>query len=440
MSAQQDPGTPSPGGQAFPFLLKYLFPPPPPSSPDYYQRLLLCHYTFFCCRVFHLERAFPEPYIWVALLTHCVAPVFRWQYSHTFSTLSSIRTCCDTDITMPSAATTTTTEAAPAVSPESTSSPSTAKAEEVATTTTKTTTIKIEPIVPRITIPLTPATPISSARSPSSATLASFRLNVNSSLKSPALPSELPRSPMSATFSALPLTPSLEPGQKTPITPPAAYMEFLKNAIASPSDLKSPKFLPHHHPAGNASAGPSSPMHTPQYWQGKRYRSSLSGPSGGMPSPGLLSAGHSGSHTKKEGYTPTHSSGLSSASSSSSLSSAMDSLASTSRSSSGTSMEMEPSTADLAGPASVSSPKKVVRFVKSEGNSPNGKEPIDEQTIEGEDELDEDEVMEEVERTRRKSIGKDGVVTIKQVVTTTVTFKPRMSLMPAPKGKRRRIE
>jgi hypothetical protein len=34
----------------------------------------------------------------------------------------------------------------------------------------------------------------------------------------------------------------------------------------------------------------------------------------------------------------------------------------------------------------------------------------------------------------------DGRVTVKQVVTTTVTYStPRMSLLPAPKGKRRRI-
>jgi hypothetical protein len=33
----------------------------------------------------------------------------------------------------------------------------------------------------------------------------------------------------------------------------------------------------------------------------------------------------------------------------------------------------------------------------------------------------------------------DGRVTVKQTITTTVTYTPRMALMPAPKGKRRRV-
>lgn len=92
--------------------------------------------------------------------------------------------------------------------------------------------------------------------------------------------------------------------------------------------------------------------------------------------------------------------------------------------------------------------KKVVRFAKPDGKTPDADE-IEEggeaeeeegEEEEEEEEDDEDEPMEEVKRVRKKTINKDGTVTIKQVVTTTVTFKPRMSLMPAPKGKRRRIE
>lgn len=257
---------------------------------------------------------------------------------------------------------------------------------------------------------------------------------VRSSLKSPIFPSELPRSPMSATFLLTPVDGSL----KTPITPPVAYMDFLKNAIASPSDLKSPKFLPHHHhPGGHMSAGPSSPMYQHAIQSGKRFRASVSGPSGGMPSPGLLSphayhphavtSASSQGKKDKQVYTPTHSSGLSSASSStdsllSSSSSGTDSEP-VSRSSSGTSIEREPVVAE--------SSKKAVRFVKQED---------EEESAEDEEKEAEDEVMKEVDCTRQKTVNKDGSVTIKQVVTTTVTFKPRMSLMPAPKGKRRRIE
>ncbi|KAF8422969.1 hypothetical protein EV426DRAFT_574906 [Tirmania nivea] len=295
-----------------------------------------------------------------------------------------------------------------------------------------------------------PSPPLTTSSKLASISTSGFASAVPTSLKSPAFPSELPRSPMSATFSLLPHTPGMagEGALKTPITPPVAYMDFLKNAIASPSDLKSPKFLPHHHPAGHVSVGPSSPMN-PQHNPAKRYRASISGPSGGMPSPGLLGAhiqalakASSSSSQTKSPYTPTHSSALSSArSSTSSLSSSLSSSSTSStnsepvsHSSSGTSVEREPVVTE--------SSKKVVRFAKPDGKTPDaeGVEEGEEEEEEEQEEDDEEEPMEEVKRIRKKTINKDGTVTIKQVVTTTVTFKPRMSLMPAPKGKRRRIE
>ena len=85
-----------------------------------------------------------------------------------------------------------------------------------------------------------------------------------------------------------------------------------------------------------------------------------------------------------------------------------------------------------------------MRFAKPDGKTLDAEEVEEEEEDDEEDDDDddddEDEPMEEVKRIRKKTINKDGTVTIKQVVTTTVTFKPRMSLMPAPKGKRRRIE
>lgn len=48
---------------------------------------------------------------------------------------------------------------------------------------------------------------------------------------------------------------------------------------------------------------------------------------------------------------------------------------------------------------------------------------------------DDDDGAEEEDRAQLS----DGRVTVKQVVTTTVTYTPRMSLLPAPKGKRRRV-
>ncbi|KAI5849939.1 hypothetical protein BZA05DRAFT_63869 [Tricharina praecox] len=48
---------------------------------------------------------------------------------------------------------------------------------------------------------------------------------------------------------------------------------------------------------------------------------------------------------------------------------------------------------------------------------------------------DDDDDAEEEDRAQLS----DGRVMVKQVVTTTVTYTPRMSLLPAPKGKRRRI-
>ncbi|KAF8454080.1 hypothetical protein BDZ91DRAFT_801957 [Kalaharituber pfeilii] len=339
-----------------------------------------------------------------------------------------------------------------------------AKSTQPTDTKTTTTIIPPSPIqrTPRSAI-LTPiATP---ALSTSTST---FPSAIPPSLRSPAFPSELPRSPMSSTF------PPPDP-QKTPITPPVAYTDFLKNAIASPADLKSPKFLPHHHhPSGYASAGPSSPaVPHEKYIQattaaGRRYRASLSGPSGGMPSPGLYSlhaaaaAAAHGQGVKREAHTPT--SALSSANSStSSLSSTLSTASSVvgsgsernpaSRNCSGTTVDRSLSSNTITTSTDVSSDatartttvhstKKVVRFAKPHSRAENaegGKMDVERKEGEGEAE-GEDEVMEEVDCTRRKSISKDGMVTIKQVVTTTVTFKPRMSLMPAPKGKRRRIE
>lgn len=158
------------------------------------------------------------------------------------------------------------------------------------------------------------------------------------------LPSELPRTPISGHFGALK---SHEECLKTPITPPTAYTEFLRNTANSPA-LKSPGFPP----------------------SGK-------------------------THANTQGYyTPT------------------------------TPYPLPTSAARrLRIP---SSPNSATTY------SPSTESPASATSRSPSDEDVEGEVRSPQSGQRQ--------VTVKQVVTTTVTFTPRMSLMPAPKGKRRRIE
>ncbi|KAG0126655.1 hypothetical protein HOY82DRAFT_98968 [Tuber indicum] len=150
------------------------------------------------------------------------------------------------------------------------------------------------------------------------------------------LPSEIPRTPLNGHFEGLK---SHEESLKTPITPPAAYTEFLKNAVSSPA-IQSPRLPP---PDLGKSYGLYTTPTTP-YTAARRLKIPAS-PSSSNCSPSTES------------------------------------------------------------PAS------------STSRSPS---------------------YEEVEGEVRQ--GGQRQVTVKQVVTTTVTFRPRMSLMPAPKGKKRRID
>jgi hypothetical protein len=159
------------------------------------------------------------------------------------------------------------------------------------------------------------------------------------------LPSELPRTPIHGHFDTLK---SHDEILKTPITPPAAYTDFLKNTINSPA-VSSPR-------------PPQSPAHPTS----ASYRT------------------HFGY------YTPT------------------------------TPYPLPTSARRLRIPKSSSS-----------ANSPSTESPGSSRSP------SEDEVEAEINR------GSNGhrQVTVKQVVTTTVTYTPtRMNLLPAPKGKRRRLE
>lgn len=153
------------------------------------------------------------------------------------------------------------------------------------------------------------------------------------------LPSELPRTPINGHFEGLK---SHEECLKTPITPPAAYTEFLRNTINSPA-LKSPGY---------------------------------------PPTSGRI-------HANTQGYyTPTTPYPL---------------------------------------PQSAARRLRIPTSPASANSSPSTESPA---SITSRSPSDE-----EAEGDARGS-----QVTVKQVVTTTVTFTPRLSLMPAPKGKRRRIE
>ncbi|KAL7267509.1 hypothetical protein RUND412_009902 [Rhizina undulata] len=165
------------------------------------------------------------------------------------------------------------------------------------------------------------------------------------SLFSP-LPSELPRTPINGHFELLK---SHEECLKTPITPPAAYTEFLKNTAASPA-IQSPGLPPHH---------------------GSRTHSSVHG-----------------YYTPVTPYPPNSAARLLRIPQSPALS------------------NYSPSTESPKSAASTRSPS------------------------------DEDVAGE----VRSGSQSGQRQITVKQVVTRTVTLTPRMSLMPAPKGKRRRIE
>jgi len=149
------------------------------------------------------------------------------------------------------------------------------------------------------------------------------------------LPSEIPRTPLNGHFEGLK---SHEECLKTPITPPAAYTEFLKNTVSSPA-IQSPRLPP---PDLGKSYGYYATPTTP-YAAARRLKI-----------PGSPSSSNSSPLTES--------------------------------------------------PAS------------STSRSPS---------------------YEEVEGEGRQ--GGQRQVTVKQVVTTTVTFTPTMNLMPAPKGKRRRI-
>lgn len=173
-------------------------------------------------------------------------------------------------------------------------------------------------------------------------------LSINSSSTSRApfspLPSELPRTPINGHFEGLK---SHEECLKTPITPPAAYTEFLRNTVNSPA-LKSPGF-----PPTSARA-----------------------------------------HANTQGYyTPTTPYPL---------------------------------------PASAARRLRIPSSPASANYSPSTESPGSAASRSPSDEEADGEV--------RSSQNSQRQVTVKQVVTTTVTFTPRMSLMPAPKGKRRRIE
>lgn len=158
------------------------------------------------------------------------------------------------------------------------------------------------------------------------------------------LPSELPRTPINGHFDALK---SHDECLKTPITPPAAYTEFLRNTINSPA-LKSPGYPP---------------------VSGRTY-------------------------TNNQGYyTPTTPYPL---------------------------------------PQSTARRLRIPSSPASANHSPSTESPASATSRSPSDE--------EVEGEIRGSQNGPRQVTVKQVVTTTVTFTPRLSLMPAPKGKRRRIE
>ncbi|PWW76298.1 hypothetical protein C7212DRAFT_344781 [Tuber magnatum] len=150
------------------------------------------------------------------------------------------------------------------------------------------------------------------------------------------LPSEIPRTPLNGHFEGLK---SHEDSLKTPITPPAAYTEFLKNTVSSPA-IQSPRLPP---PDLGKSYGYYTTPTTP-YAAARRLK---------IP----------------------------------------------------------------ASPASSNCSPSTESPASSTSRSPS---------------------YEEVEGEVRQ--GGQRQVTVKQVVTTTVTFTPRMSLMPAPKGKRRRID
>lgn len=168
----------------------------------------------------------------------------------------------------------------------------------------------------------------------------------SSSSRSPfsPLPSELPRTPINGHFDGLK---THEECLKTPITPPAAYTEFLRNTITSPA-LKSPGY---------------------------------------PPTSGKL-------HANTQGYyTPTTPYPL---------------------------------------PQSAARRLRIPSSPASANHSPSTESPASATSRSPSDEEVDGEVRGSQEGRRQ--------VTVKQVVTTTVTFTPRMSLMPAPKGKRRRIE
>jgi hypothetical protein len=181
------------------------------------------------------------------------------------------------------------------------------------------------------------------------------------------LPSELPRTPVIGQFDALR---SRDEVMKTPITPPTAYTEFLKNTINSPA-IASPTSHSLPYTPATLSAGTSYRSHHGYYTPATPYPAPLSAPMGGR-------------RSARGGLPP-------------------------SPTSAGSSTNSSPST-------------------ESPRSGGTRRCPVDD-----DDEADDS-------GSDHEQLASEERVTVKQVVTTTVTYStPRMSLMPAPKGKRRRI-
>ena len=196
------------------------------------------------------------------------------------------------------------------------------------------------------------------------------------------LPSELPRTPIMGHFDGLK---SRDDAMKTPISPPTAYTEFLKNTMNSPALAISPARSLPYSPASH-SAGPY-------------YRSPTSGGGGGYytpatPYPAPLSAPSGLVRRSVRGLPPS------------------------------------PTSAH-----STNSSTSTTESPRSAGGSAGGTR----RCAVSDDEEEEDDESDESDDDCHDRLD-DGRVMVKQVVTTTVTYStPRMSLLPAPKGKRRRL-
>lgn len=98
-----------------------------------------------------------------------------------------------------------------------------------------------------------------------------------------------------------------------------------------------------------------------------------------------------------------------------------------------------PMSAQLAGGGMRRSRRGVPPSPSSANSSPSTESPRSARSTRScpvDDEEEEDDDDDDVEDAAQLS---DGRVTVKQTITTTVTYTPRMALLPAPKGKRRRV-